>query len=81
MYQHFERGACDPHAPYRPAFYGTFELSVPVGGKTRRMLAYVPKEVRESTAGVFVLGENGCTACWPKAAGEKSPIRRNAKKS
>lgn len=62
MYQHFERGACDPHAPYRPAFYGTFELSVPVGRKTRRMLAYVPKEVRESTAGVFVLGENGCTA-------------------
>ena len=41
MYQNFERGACDPHAPYRPAFYGTFELPVPIGGKQRRMLVYV----------------------------------------
>ena len=62
MYQNFERGACDPHAPYRPAFYGTFELPVPVGGKQRRMLAYVPKDVRESTAGIIVLGANGRTA-------------------
>ena len=56
MYQNFERGACDPYAPYRPAFYGTFELPVPVGRKQRRMLAYVPKDVRESTAGIIVLG-------------------------
>ena len=62
MYQNFERGACDPHAPYRPAFYGTFELPVSVGGKQRRMLAYVPKDVRESTAGIFVFGANGRTA-------------------
>lgn len=62
MYQNFQRGACDPHAPYRPAFHGVFELQVPVGGKQRRMLAYVPKDVRESTAGVIVLGENHSTA-------------------
>ena len=62
MYQNFERGACDPHAPYRPMFYGTFELPVPVGGKQRRMLAYVPEDVRESTAGVIVLGAIGRTA-------------------
>lgn len=62
MYQNFERGACDPHAPYRPAFYGTFELPVPIGGKQRRMLVYVPADVRESTAGVLVLGANGRTA-------------------
>lgn len=62
MYQNFQRGACDPHAPYLPHFYGTFELPVVVGGKQRRMLAYVPRDVRESTAGVLVLGANGRTA-------------------
>lgn len=61
-YQNFTRGDCDPKAPYRPCFHGVFEQEVTVGGKQRRMLTYVPPDVRESTAGVLVLGENGRTA-------------------
>lgn len=62
MYQNFKRGACNPHDPYLPGFHGTFEFIIKVGEKKRRMLAYVPSNIRESTAGVIVLGENGKTA-------------------
>ena len=62
MYQNFKRGTCDPKHPYRPGFHGVFEQTVEVGGVPRRMLAYVPADVRESTAGVLVLGQNGMTA-------------------
>ncbi len=57
-----ELDAIDPKQPYRPAFYGTFELEVPVGDKKRRMIAYAPAEYRDSTAGILVLGESGKTA-------------------
>lgn len=62
MYQNYKRESIDPKNPYLPVFYGTFELSVPVGDKTRRMLAYIPADVREATSGVLVLGQNGKTA-------------------
>ncbi len=62
MYQNCKLDACDPRHPYRPGFHGVFEIPVAVGGKTRRMLAYVPADIRESTAGLMVLGENGKTA-------------------
>ncbi len=62
VYPYSQLDACDPMHPYRPGFHGIFELMIPVGGKSRRMLAYVPADVRDSTAGVIVLGENGKTA-------------------
>lgn len=61
MYQNSKRPV-DPAQPYRPVFVGTFEKWVNVGGKKRRYLAYVPEGVRESTAGVLVLGGNNRTA-------------------
>ena len=62
VYQYTEVKECDPKNPYRPSFYGTFELDVDVQGKKRRMIAYAPEGIRDSTAGVLVLGENGKTA-------------------
>lgn len=62
VYPHFDNESRDPLHPYAPAHYGIFELLIPVADKQRRMIAYVPKDVRESTAGVLVLGENGKTA-------------------
>ena len=60
-YQHYVR-TVDPSKPFQPLFYGTFENTVEVGGRTRRFLIYIPEGVRSSTAGVFVLPENGKTA-------------------
>lgn len=62
MYTHKILDICDPKNPYAPKFSGTFELPVEYAGKKRRMLAYVPHDIRESTAGILVLGENGQTA-------------------
>ena len=62
MYTHKILDKCDPKNPYAPKFSGTFELPVEYAGKKRRMLAYVPHDIRESTAGILVLGENGQTA-------------------
>jgi poly(3-hydroxybutyrate) depolymerase len=62
MYCYHRLETCDPENPYRPAFSGTFEIPVMVGGKERRMLAYAPDDIRESTAGLIVLGANGQTA-------------------
>ena len=62
MYTHKILDICDPKNPYAPKFSGTFELPVEYAGKKRRMLAYVPYDIRESTAGILVLGENGQTA-------------------
>ena len=59
MYTHKILDKCDPKNPYAPKFSGTFELPVEYAGKKRRMLAYVPHDIRESTAGIPVLGENG----------------------
>ena len=62
MYTHKILDKCDQKNPYAPKFSGTFELPVEYAGKKRRMLAYVPHDIRESTAGILVLGENGQTA-------------------
>lgn len=62
MYTHKILDKCDPKNPYAPKFSGTFELPVEYAGKKRRMLAYAPHDIRESTAGILVLGENGQTA-------------------
>ena len=62
MYTHKILDICDPKNPYAPKFSGTFELPVEYAGKKRRMLAYVPHDIRESTAGILVLGENSQTA-------------------
>ena len=62
MYTHKILDKCDPKNPYAPKFSGTFELPVEYAGKKRRMLVYVPHDIRESTAGILVLGENGQTA-------------------
>ena len=62
MYTHKILDKCDPKNPYAPKFSGTFELPVEYAGKKRRMLAYVPHDIRESTAGILVLGEIGQTA-------------------
>lgn len=62
MYTHKILDICDPKNPYAPKFSGTSELPVEYAGKKRRMLAYVPHDIRESTAGILVLGENGQTA-------------------
>lgn len=81
MYQHTKRQRIDPKQPYLPQFYGTFEQFVTVGGQRRRFLLYIPDGVRESCAGVLVLGENGATADdllresdWCAMA-DKQPVR------
>ena len=61
MYQNYQYEV-DPKDPLKPLYQGTFEEKVTVGGKERRYLVYIPKGVRPSTAGVFVLPENGKTA-------------------
>ncbi len=62
MYTHKILDKCDPKNPYAPKFSGTFELPVEYAGKKRRILAYAPHDIRESTSGILVLGENGQTA-------------------
>lgn len=62
MYQKHVLDTCDPKNPYLPKYSGVFELPVQVGKNKRRMLAYVPRDIRESTAGILILGENGRTA-------------------
>ena len=61
MYQNQKREV-DRMAPYRPTYLGTYEETVTVGGKERRYLVYIPEGARPSTAGVFILPENGKTA-------------------
>lgn len=60
-YQNHRRNV-DPRQPFQPLFQGTFEQTVEVGGRRRRYLVYIPEGARPSTAGVFVLPENGKTA-------------------
>lgn len=60
--QNRHREEIDPMAPYLPAYQGLFTEHVVVGGEQRRYLVYVPESARSSTAGIFVLGENGQTA-------------------
>ena len=81
MYTHKILDICDPKNPYAPKFSGTFELPVEYAGKKRRMLAYVPHDIRESTAGILVLGENGQTAdnLLEHSAGVRSRIPRSAR--
>ena len=62
MYHNYKLESCDPLRPYQPGNCGVFEIPVTVGQKKRRMLAYAPVDIRESTAGILVLGENGKTA-------------------
>lgn len=62
MYKNHKAEKIDPSDPYRPEFYGTFEIEVQVGGSVRRMLAYAPDDVRESTAAVIVLGPDNMSA-------------------
>lgn len=62
MYQSVKREKIDPLHPYLPIFYGVFEQEVWVCGRKRRMLIYIPEDVREATSGIIVLGENGTTA-------------------
>jgi len=61
VYQNYKR-TVDPRDPFRPLFYGTFENTVEVNGRQRRYLVYIPEGARPSTAGVFILPENGKTA-------------------
>lgn len=61
MYQNYHCEV-DPKDPFKPLYQGTFEETVEVGGKARRYLVYIPEGARPSTAGVFVLPENGKTA-------------------
>lgn len=61
MYQNWQYEV-DPKDPLKPLYQGTFEEKVTVGGKERRYLVYIPKNARPSTAGVFILPENGKTA-------------------
>ena len=58
MYQNWQYEV-DPKDPLKPLYQGTFEEKVTVGGKERRYLVYIPKNARPSTAGVFILPENG----------------------
>lgn len=60
-YQNCKREV-DPRRPFQPLFQGTFESTVEVGGHCRRYLVYIPEGARPSTAGVFVLPENGKSA-------------------
>lgn len=62
IYQPIKLDHCDPRNPYRPEYHGTFELEFEVGGRMRRMLAYAPEDIRDSTAGLIVVGPNGVTA-------------------
>lgn len=52
----------DPMAPMLPAYYGTFERTVEIGGQTRRFLYYVPDGVTASTSGVMLLPPDGMNA-------------------
>ena len=61
MYQNYQYEV-DPKDPLKPLYQGTFEEKVTVGGKERRYLVYIPKGARPSTAGMFILPENGKTA-------------------
>ena len=61
MYQNYQYEV-DPKDPLKPLYQGTFQEKVTVSGKERRYLVYIPKGVRPSTAGVFILPENGNTA-------------------
>lgn len=62
MYQHIIRHKINPEQPYLPQHYGVIEQFVTVEGRKRRFLLYIPDGVRESCAGVLVLGGNGRTA-------------------
>ena len=52
----------DPMNALRPSVVGLLEKTVEIGGVERRFLVYLPEDVRASTSGVFVLGDNGVTA-------------------
>lgn len=62
MYKNYKRENIDPNNPFLPTYYGTFEIPVKLGEKSRRVIVYIPKDIRESTSGILVLGENGKTA-------------------
>ena len=61
MYQNYQYEVDPKKDPFKPLYQGTFEETVEVGGKTRRYLVYIRRGA-PSTAGVFVLPENGKTA-------------------
>ncbi|MBQ8144747.1 MAG: hypothetical protein IJ042_08155, partial [Butyricicoccus sp.] len=56
------RETVDRMDPLQPAYYGTFERTVEIGGAVRRYLYYVPDGVTPSTAGVMLLPPDGVTA-------------------
>ena len=52
----------DPSEPYTPWFSGISVYEFKIGRKERRMITYVPKNVRASTAGVYLFPPSGVTA-------------------
>lgn len=48
-----------PAEPFRPSATGAFFKDIEVLGRKRSFAYYIPKNVRASTSGVFVFGENG----------------------
>ena len=52
----------DPLHSLRPSVVGLLEKTVEIGGVERRFLVYLPEDVRSSTSGVYVLGDNGIAA-------------------
>ena len=60
--KNFHRAVIDPMDPMQPTYYGTFERSVELGGRTRRFLYYVPDGAMASTAGVMLLPPSGVSA-------------------
>ena len=62
MYTHSRIKKIDPNNPMKAPEYGIIEKTIQIGEKIRRYLIYIPDDIREATAGVFVLGPNGVTA-------------------
>lgn len=52
----------DPGAPYVPYHVGTFVTNYETGGKTRRMITYIPEGVKASTSGIYLFPPSGVTA-------------------
>lgn len=74
--EHIDRSV-DPMDPYRALHYGSYQLDVSAGDRSRKLLVYIPAGFRPAGRGIFVIPDDHVRAAdllksgeWTRLAGE-----------
>lgn len=58
-YKNIKSERVDPENPFAPVCVGFYENRIVVGGRERRVMIYIPEDIRPSTAGIVLVPPSG----------------------